>query len=154
MDEDKMDKDEAIFLSIIFSFHAAAMQQMGKVVSPLTGKVERDLEAARGTIDVLVMLRKKTEGNLTTREQRTLHNLVTELQLNFVDESSREAPAKEKAPPAEEAPSDDQAPAAKAGAGEAATAEKEEDAPPEGKEEGQKRTPPKKKGGAEKKGAA
>ena len=92
MDEEKMDKDETIFLSIIFSFQAAAMQQMGKVVSPLTGKTERDLAAARGTIDVLLMLRKKTEGNLTAREQRTLNNLVTERQLNFVDESIREAP--------------------------------------------------------------
>ena len=96
---DTFDKDEALFLSIMYSFHAAAMQQMGKIANPFTGKVERDLNGARGTIDVLVMFRKKTEGNLTDRERRVLTGLITELQLNFVDESKREpAAAEEKAP--------------------------------------------------------
>ncbi|NIT37300.1 MAG: DUF1844 domain-containing protein [candidate division Zixibacteria bacterium] len=94
--ENSFDKDEALFLSIMYSFHAAAMQQMGKIANPLTGKVERDLDAARGTIDVLIMFQKKTEGNLKDRERRTLSNLVTELQLNFVDESRRAAAAEEK----------------------------------------------------------
>jgi len=91
MDEDKIDRDEAIFLSIVYSFHAAAMQQLGKLASPLSGKVERDLDGARGTIDVLHMLRKKTEGNLGERERRTLNAVITELQLNYVDECGRGA---------------------------------------------------------------
>ena len=94
--ESDFDKDEALFLSIMYSFHAAAMQQMGKIANPLTGKVERDLNAARGTIDVLIMFQKKTQGNLKDRERRILNNLVTELQLNFVDESKRAAAAEEK----------------------------------------------------------
>jgi len=102
---DTFDRDEALFLSIMYSFHAAAMQQMGKIANPFTGKIERDLDAARGTIDVLLMFRKKTEGNLTDRERRVLTNLITELQLNFVDERKREpAAAKEAAPAASEAP--------------------------------------------------
>jgi hypothetical protein len=101
-DENSFDKDEALFLSIMYSFHAAAMQQMGKIANPFTGKVERDLDAVRGTIDVLVMFRKKTEGNLTDRERRVLTGLITELQLNFVDESKRE-PAAEEGEPAPEA---------------------------------------------------
>ncbi len=101
---DTFDRDEALFLSIMYSFHAAAMQQMGKIANPFTGKIERDLDAARGTIDVLLMFRKKTEGNLTDRERRVLTNLITELQLNFVDERKREpAAAKEAAPAASEA---------------------------------------------------
>ena len=88
-EENSIDRDEALFLSIIYSFHAAAMQQMGKIANPFTGKVERDLDAAHGTIDVLAMLQKKTEGNLTERERRVLTGLITELQLNFVDESKR-----------------------------------------------------------------
>lgn len=94
--ENNFDKDEALFLSIMYSFHAAAMQQMGKIANPLTGKVERDLDAAHGTIEVLIMFQKKTEGNLKDRERRTLNNLVTELQLNFVDESRKDAAAEEK----------------------------------------------------------
>jgi colicin import membrane protein len=98
-DENSSDKDEALFLSIMYSFHAAAMQQLGKIANPFTGKVERNLDAARGTIDVLAMFRKKTEGNLTDRERRVLTNLITELQLNYIDEAKREpAPEKEEAP--------------------------------------------------------
>ncbi len=97
-DENNFDRDEALFLSIMYSFHAAAMQQMGKIANPFTGKVERDLDAAHGTIDVLVMFRKKTEGNVTDRERRVLTGLITELQLNFVDESKREPAAEEKEP--------------------------------------------------------
>lgn len=116
-EESGFDKDEAIFLSIIYSFHAAAMQHMGKIANPFTGKVERDLDAARGTIDVLLMFQKKTQGNLSDRERRTLTSLVTELQLNFVDETKREpVPAEAEEAPKEEAASTE-------GAGEAPTAE-------------------------------
>jgi hypothetical protein len=137
-EEKGFDKDEALFLSIMYSFHAAAMQQMGKIANPFTGKVERDLDAARGTIDVLTMFQKKTQGNLTDRERRVLTSLITELQLNYVDESKRE-PAAEKEEPAAEAeaeapagPAPEGAPAARAG--EAAAPEAEEKAaPPEEK---------------------
>lgn len=100
MNEKTTDRDEAVFLSLVYSFHAAAMQQLGKLANPLTGKIERDLDAARGTIDVLVMLQKKTAGNLTDREKRTLTNLITELQLNYVDELNRSASPQETTPPA------------------------------------------------------
>jgi hypothetical protein len=112
-EENNFDRDEALFLSIMYSFHAAAMQQMGKIANPFTGKVERDLDAARGTIDVLAMFRKKTEGNLSDRERRVLTGLITELQLNFVDESKRGPAAEEKEP----------APDAEAGGAEEPTAE-------------------------------
>jgi hypothetical protein len=106
-DDSGFDKDEAIFLSIMYSFHAAAMQQLGKIANPFTGKVERDLDAAHGTIDVLLMFRKKTQGNLSDRERRTLTNLITELQLNYVDEAKRESAEAgaegEEAPPKEDA---------------------------------------------------
>jgi hypothetical protein len=97
MSDENFDKDEAIFLSLMYSFHAAGMQHLGKTVSPLTGKVERDLDAARGTVGVLEMFQRKTAGNLTDRERRTLTNLITELQLNYVDECGREPAAPEEA---------------------------------------------------------
>jgi uncharacterized membrane protein len=115
-EESGFDKDEAIFLSIMYSFHAAAMQHMGKIANPFTGKVERDLDAARGTIDVLLMFQKKTEGNLSDRERRALTTLITELQLNYVDEAKREPAAAEpeEAAPEETAPAEDAAESAEA----------------------------------------
>jgi len=89
--EETIDLDEMMFLSILYSFHAAAMQSMGKVVNPTTGKTERNLEAARGSIDAMLMLQKKTQGNLSEREDGTLKQIINELQLNFLEESKKPA---------------------------------------------------------------
>jgi hypothetical protein len=100
MSATELDPEEAIFLSVIYSFHAAAMQQMGKIANPLTGKIERNLGAARGAIDTLMVLQKRTAGNLTDLESRSLKMLIQELQLNYVDEAKRgEAPMEEPAEP-------------------------------------------------------
>lgn len=100
MSATELDPEEAIFLSVIYSFHAAAMQQMGKIANPLTGKIERNLGAARGAIDTLMVLQKRTAGNLTDLESRSLKMLIQELQLNYVDEAKRgEAPTEEPAEP-------------------------------------------------------
>ena len=103
----ELDPEEAMFLSVIYSFHAAAMQQMGKVANPLTGEIERNLPAARGAIDTLMVLQKRTAGNLTDLESKTLTMLTQELQLNYVDEAKRgeEVPAPaEPATPESESP--------------------------------------------------
>ncbi|MCX5752477.1 MAG: DUF1844 domain-containing protein, partial [Candidatus Krumholzibacteria bacterium] len=71
-------------------FETLALQQLGKLVSPITGKVERDLRQARITIDMLVMIREKTAGNLLPEEQRIINAVLTELQMNYLDESKRE----------------------------------------------------------------
>jgi hypothetical protein len=94
-----------MFVSLVTMFHLAAMQQMGKIKNPLTDSIERNLEAARESIDLLEMLRSKTRGNLSAEETRMLEQVLQELRLNFVDESSKPQPASEtsdaqKAPPA------------------------------------------------------
>lgn len=74
---------------LILSFHAGAMQQMGKIVSPLSGKVERNIEAARMSIDTMAMLERKMAGNLTEEEARLVSHTLYELRMNFVDESGK-----------------------------------------------------------------
>jgi hypothetical protein len=78
------------FLELIYILHASAMQAMGKLKNPLTDKVERNLEQARQSIDLLVILRDKTTGNLSVQESSTLNGMISELQLNFVDESNKD----------------------------------------------------------------
>lgn len=75
-----------LFLGLIHSFQAAAMQQMGKTVNPFTEKIERDLAQARLSIDMLEMLQERTSGNLTGEESRFLTHVLTELRLNYVAE--------------------------------------------------------------------
>ena len=75
-----------LFLGLIHSFQAAAMQQMGKTMNPFTEKIERDLMQARLSIDMLEMLQERTSGNLTGEESRFLTHVLTQLRLNYVAE--------------------------------------------------------------------
>ncbi len=93
--------DRDLFLGLIHSFQAAAMQQMGKTVNPFTQEIERDMPQAQLSIDMLRMLEERTKGNLTTEESRFLAHVLRELQLNFVmelDEDKKRGPAPGSAP--------------------------------------------------------
>lgn len=94
-----MPEADALLIQLIVSFQSAAMLQMGKIMNPITGKVERDLDAAKQTIDLLAMLQRKTAGNLTDDEERYLNHVLYELRMNYVDETERPAESK---PSAEE----------------------------------------------------
>ncbi len=76
-------------LQLVLSMQAGAMQQMGKIASPMTGKIERDIEMAKFSIDILGMLETKTKGNLSDDEERFLGRVLYELRLNFVDEAKK-----------------------------------------------------------------
>jgi hypothetical protein len=83
------ERNAFLFTHLVAMFETLALQQLGKLVSPITGKVERDLRQARITIDMLVMIREKTAGNLEPEEQRIINAVLTELQMNYLDESKR-----------------------------------------------------------------
>ena len=88
-----------MFLGLIHSFQAAAMQQMGKVPNPYTQKIERDLPQAKLSIDVLEMLQTRTSGNLVGEEARFLQHVLTELRLNYVAELEEDKKGKAGSPP-------------------------------------------------------
>src|SRR5437867_3911438 len=85
------EKNQALFMHLVIMFHTLTMHQLGKIKNPITDKVERDLAAAQGSIDMLDMLKEKTKGNLTSDEDRFLTNLLKELKLNYVDEAGKPA---------------------------------------------------------------
>jgi len=74
------------FASLVISLAATAWNQLGKVPSPVTGQMEKNLNNVSMTIDILVMIREKTKGNLTAEEDRLLSNTIADLQLNYADE--------------------------------------------------------------------
>ena len=86
-----------LFMQLVYMLHAAAMHQLGKVKNPLTGKVERDLQTAQSTIDMLEMLSERTKGNLSMEEQKLLSAVLMELRLNYVDEAAKPDPPREPA---------------------------------------------------------
>ncbi|MBD3403911.1 DUF1844 domain-containing protein [candidate division GN15 bacterium] len=107
---DTTDKFDTQFYQLIVSLHAGAMQQLGKVASPFTGEIERDLDAARGTIDMIDMLKRKTAGNLTDEENRLVEHVLYELRMNYVDESKKGDEPKDE-PPKTDSATDESSPA-------------------------------------------
>jgi len=89
-DEETM-AHEARFLALISGLSSSVMQHLGKIVNPLTGNIERDLDTAKATIDLLRTLKEKTKGNLTNREERTFNALLSGVQMNYLDELKAEA---------------------------------------------------------------
>ena len=75
--------------------------QLGKIANPLTGKIERDLNEAKYTIDMLNMLKEKTKNNLTPDEEKLINDAVFELQMNYIDEVKKDEEEKKEAKPEE-----------------------------------------------------
>lgn len=82
--------NEFLFMQIVMMFQSAAYQHMGKVMNPITQKVERDLAQAKNAIDILGMLGEKTRGNLNENEDRLLEHTLYELRMNYVDEINKD----------------------------------------------------------------
>lgn len=83
-------RDELLFLHLVSLFQFAAMQQMGKLPNPVDGKIQRDLEQARASIDIVEMLHAKTEGRRTAAESEFIDKVLFELRMNYVDETRRD----------------------------------------------------------------
>lgn len=75
---------------------SACWQQLGKVPSPVSNKIEKDTASAKVTIDILEMLRDKTKGNLSPDEEKMLGNTIADLQINYADEVLKETKPEEK----------------------------------------------------------
>ncbi len=82
-------EESGYFYQFVLMFQTAALQQLGKLINPLTGKVEQELEQAKFSIDVLGMLEEKTKGNLSSEEQRFLESVLSGLRLNYVEEVNK-----------------------------------------------------------------
>ncbi len=77
---------EMNFASFIFSLSTTAMYHFGDFPDPVTKEGRRNLPAAKQTIDILSILRTKTEGNLDEREKEMLDGVLYELRMRYVKE--------------------------------------------------------------------
>ena len=86
MTDSNPSREAALFLQLVLGLQQALMIGLGKLMSPMSGKIERNLEAAKNTIDTLAAIEARTRGNLEPDEQRVLTQVVTDLRMNYVDE--------------------------------------------------------------------
>ncbi|MEK6534379.1 MAG: DUF1844 domain-containing protein [Thermodesulfobacteriota bacterium] len=77
---------EINFASFIFSLSTTAMYHFGDFPDPVTKESQRNLPAAKQTIDILSILKTKTEGNLDEQEKQMLEGILYELRMRFIKE--------------------------------------------------------------------
>jgi len=77
---------EINFASFIFSLSTTAMYHFGDSPDPVTKESQRNLPAAKQTIDILSILKTKTEGNLDEQEKQMLDGILYELRMRFIKE--------------------------------------------------------------------
>jgi hypothetical protein len=83
-----MQKNDQLFTQLIYMFHTSAMQGLGKIADP-TGQVTRNFEYVSQTIDLMEMLKAKTNGNISEDIEKVLDGMLSELRLNYVDEKAK-----------------------------------------------------------------
>ena len=71
------------FLNLVQSLGYQTLMHLGEIPDPTTQQRELNPEAAKEAIDLLVVLRDKTRGNLSKEEKEMLETLVSQLQIKF-----------------------------------------------------------------------
>ena len=79
-------RQAALFLQLVLGLQQSCMMALGKLLNPMTRKIEANLEIAKDTIDTLAAIETRTRGNLEPDEARVLKQVLTELRMNYVDE--------------------------------------------------------------------
>ena len=99
-----VEKSSELFQALILQLAQSAYVSMGKVPSPFSGEMERNLEVARLTIDTLEAIEIRTQGNLSNEENTVFERILRELRMNYLDEAKKpeEKPKEETEPERED----------------------------------------------------
>ncbi|MGA7871322.1 MAG: DUF1844 domain-containing protein [Candidatus Binatus sp.] len=76
---------ELTFAAFLWSLSEQALAALGEIPDPASGKVMHDLILAQQMIDIIIMLRDKTRGNLDGHEQAMLQEILSGLQMKYVE---------------------------------------------------------------------
>lgn len=77
-------KFELNFSTFVLSLTSSAFYHLGDIPDPVTGEKKENLPAVKQTIDILVMLKEKTQNNLDAEETKLMEQLIYELQMKYV----------------------------------------------------------------------
>ncbi len=78
--------EEQLFDNLISSLVHSVWISLGKIKNPMSDKVERNLFAASMNIDMLDMLYKRMDNNLSEKEDSYLGHILSELKMNYIEE--------------------------------------------------------------------
>ena len=77
-------QDPASFVNFLSTLATNAAAALGAVPHPATGQRSLDLESGKYWLDILTMLRDKTQSNLHPQESRLLEGLLGDLKMQYV----------------------------------------------------------------------
>ncbi|MEW6442968.1 MAG: DUF1844 domain-containing protein [bacterium] len=78
------------FSTFVLSLSSSVLVHLGLAEDPVSGSVQRDLDLARQTIDLLGMLKDKTRGNLSEDEGHLMDGILYDLRMRYVEEKKKE----------------------------------------------------------------
>jgi len=79
---------EINFINFLFSISTSALIQLGEIEDPISQQTVKNLPLAKQTIDLIGMLKEKTEGNLTPDEAKLIENILFDLRIRYVKATS------------------------------------------------------------------
>jgi hypothetical protein len=87
--EDRQEMPPVTFTDFIVSLSTSVIYHFGDIPDPVTRKAEKNLVAAKQTIDILGILEQKTKGNLDENEKRLMDAILFELRMRYVKEAEK-----------------------------------------------------------------
>ena len=76
---------EITFPTFLLSLSTSALMHLGLIPNPASGAMEKDLALAKQTIDLLSLLKQKTQGNLDSEETQLLDSVLYDLRMQYVE---------------------------------------------------------------------
>ncbi len=76
------------FTNFVFSLSTSAFFHFGDFPDSEGGASQKNLPAAKQTIDILDMLNEKTKGNLDENENKLIQSVLYELKMRYVKEKA------------------------------------------------------------------
>jgi len=87
-EEESQIQPEVNFLNFVLSLSTTVMFHFGDFPDPITREIKKNIPAAKQTIDILSMLKDKTNGNLDDQEKSLLEEILYELKMRYVKETT------------------------------------------------------------------
>ncbi|GMW02970.1 MAG: hypothetical protein AMXMBFR84_41060 [Candidatus Hydrogenedentota bacterium] len=84
LEDEEAPLEPSSFLGLVQSIATQGLLMLGLIAAPESKQVMVDITGAKYIIDTLIMLRQKTQGNLSAEESAQLAEIIAELQHAYV----------------------------------------------------------------------
>ncbi|NIT13279.1 MAG: DUF1844 domain-containing protein [Candidatus Dadabacteria bacterium] len=84
MADQNRDQSKIDFSNFVLSLNTSALIHLGDIPDPQSRQRMYDIQSAKQTIDILELLRAKTQGNLDSEEFKLLDDVIYDLRMKYV----------------------------------------------------------------------